>query len=180
LSSAAINPSSGGLWRSSTRLLIAVFALALPFAATAAPTSDKESWDHVANIKETATRLVQLHKAQGSAGVLKFLDACYKTHLLADKFTQGLESCLAEDYMHTQVLTLVYARIPLAERQRLGTPSPEGIAGAMAERFTNAYAQYKKTDKDQEAFKKLVDKVGMPIFVNGIFPKKPDAPTKGP
>ena len=53
-----------------------------------------------------------LHKREGSPGVLKFLDACYRTQLLASEFSQGLESCMAQDYMHTQVLAMVYSRIP--------------------------------------------------------------------
>lgn len=147
-------------------LLLALAAL-LPSGALA-----KEDWNHVANIKDAANRLAELHKREGSTGVLKFLDACYRTHMLASEFTQGLEACMAQDYMHTQVLAKVYATIPQAERERLGTPSPEEIAEGMGQRFVAAFSQYKISVKEAEAFKKLVDKNGLPLFVNAVFPKR--------
>lgn len=148
-----------------------VLALLLALSV-AVPAAAKETWDHVANIKDAATRLAELHKREGSPGVLKFLDACYRTQMLASEFSQGLESCMAQDYMHTQVLAKIYAAIPDAERQRMGTPSPEAIAEGMGQRFVAAFAQYKMTVKEAEAFKKLVDKNGLPLFVNAVFPPK--------
>ena len=35
----------------------------------------------------------------------------------------------------------------------------------MGQRFVAAFSQYKMSIKDAEAFKKLVDKNGMPVFV---------------
>ena len=37
---------------------------------------------------------------------------------------------MAQDYMHSQVLAQIYARIPQADRVRMGTPAPEDIARA--------------------------------------------------
>jgi hypothetical protein len=151
-----------------------VLALLLALVV-AVPAAAKETWNHVANIKDAATRLAELHKREGSPGVLKFLDACYRTQMLASEYSQGLESCIAQDYMHTQVLAKVYAAIPEAERQRMGTPSPQAIADGMGRRFVAAFSQYKISVKDAEEFKKLVDKNGLPIFVKAVFPpKKPD------
>jgi hypothetical protein len=47
----------------------------------------------------------------------------------------------------------------------------------MGRRFVTAFSQYKKTVKDAEAFKKLVDKNGMPLFVRSVFSNgnSPDA-----
>jgi hypothetical protein len=149
---------------------LALLLLAVTVASPAA--GAKETWDHVANIKDAATRLAALHNREGSTGVLKFLDACYRTQMLASEFSQGLESCMAQDYMHSQVLAQIYARIPQAERVRMGTPAPEDIARGMGERFVAAFSQYKMTVKEADNFKKLVDKNGMPIFIKGIFPKK--------
>jgi hypothetical protein len=117
----------------------AVAALLLALSIASAPAVAKESWDHVANIKDAATRLAELHKRQGSQGVLKFLDACYRTQLLGSQFSQGLESCMAQDYMHSKVLAMIYARIPDAARMRMGTPSPEFIADSMKQRFDAAF-----------------------------------------
>ena len=144
----------------------------LALAPTSAPAGAKGAWDHVANIKEAAQRLTALHRQQGSQGVLKFLDACYKTQLLFSDYSRGLESCMAQDYMHAQVLAKVYAAIPIAERQRLGTPSPEGIENSMGQRLDEAFAQYNMHAKDTRDFKRLVDRHGTPLFVKGIFPPK--------
>lgn len=132
----------------------------------------KETWNHAANIKDAAKRLGDLHRREGSAGVLKFLDACYRTQMLASEYTAGLESCMAQDYMHSQVLAQIYARIPQEERVRMGTPAPEDIARGMGARFVTAFRQYKISTKEAEAFKKMVDKDGMPIFLNAVFPPK--------
>jgi hypothetical protein len=132
----------------------------------------QENWDHVANIKDAAKRLGELHRREGSAGVVKFLDACYRTQMLASEFNAGLESCMAQDYMHSQVLAQIYARIPQADRVRMGTPAPEDIARSMGMRFGAAFSQYKISMKQAEAFKKMVDKNGMPIFLKSAFPPK--------
>ncbi len=161
--------------RKALAILLLAAAVAPPAAAA------KETWNHVANIKDAATRLAALHNREGSTGVLKFLDACYRTQMLSSEYTQGLESCMAQDYMHSQVLAQIYARIPQEQRVRMGTPAPEDIARGMGERFVAAFSQYKISVKEADNFKKLVDKNGMPVFIKGIFPKKPpdDAATAG-
>jgi hypothetical protein len=141
-------------------------------AAAPSPASAKETWNHVANIKDAAKRLATLHKREGSAGVLKFLDACYRTQMLSSEFSQGLESCMAQDYMHSQILARIYAKIPQADRVRMGVPAPEDIAKGMGQRFVAAFTQYKMSVKQAEAFRKMVDKDGMPIFVKSVFPPR--------
>ena len=42
----------------------------------------------------------------------------------------------------------------------------------MGQRFVAAFSQYKISVKEAEAFKKIVDKNGMPIFVKAVFPPK--------
>jgi hypothetical protein len=158
-------------------LLIALFLGAM--AAAPSPSLAKETWDHVANVKDAAKRLADLHKREGSAGVLKFLDACYRTQMLSSKYTQGLESCMAQDYMHSQVLARIYARIPQAERVRMGVPAPEDIANGMGQRFVAAFKQYNISTKEAEAFRKLVDKNGMPIFIKSAFPPRKPGDASG-
>jgi len=152
-------------------------ALLLGAAATApVPALAKETWDRAANIKEAAKRLAELHKREGSSGVLKFLDACYRTQMLSSNYTAGLESCMAQDYMHSQVLAQIYARIPQGERVRMGVPAPEDIANGMGQRFVAAFKQYKISPKEAEVFRRLVEKNGVPIFVKSVFPpRKPGA-----
>ncbi|WP_343062313.1 hypothetical protein [Hyphomicrobium methylovorum] len=156
----------GGNLRGILKALILVMALSAPVFPAAA----KEDWNKVANIQDAAKRLAVLHKREGSAGVMKFLDACYRTHMLSSTFTQGLEACLAQDYMHTQVLARIYARIPQKERVKMGVPAPEELANGMGQRFVAAFSQYKIGVKKAEAFRQLVDKNGMPIFVRAVFP----------
>jgi hypothetical protein len=129
------------------------------------------AWNHAANIKDAAQRLALLHKREGSNGVLKFLDACYRTHMLASEFSKGLEACMAQDYMHTQVLATIYSKVPEDQRKRVGAPSPEMMAQGMGQRFTAAFSQYKVAVVEAEDFKKLVDKYGFPVFVKAMFPK---------
>lgn len=156
------------LRRASTAALLALFAVigaAIPASAAG------EGWNHKTNITDAAKRLVVLHKREGSTGVLKFLEACYKTHLLSSKFTAGLESCLAQDLMHAQVLAVVYSRLPPARIKEMGAPTPEVIAKSMNTRVTSSFMQYKVTVTEAEEFKRLVNDHGMPIFMAGIFPK---------
>jgi hypothetical protein len=146
-------------------------AIALGFMLCTHVQAATGNWDHAANIKDAAGRLAKLHKREGSQGVLKFLDACYRTHLLASEFSQGLEACMAQDYMHTQVLATIYAKLPLEQRKKAGVPSPEAMAQGMGQRFVSAFTQYKVAVSEAEEFKKLVDKHGFPVFVKGVFPK---------
>ena len=153
-------------------VVIAVLALIVPAHAVG------EGWDHKANITESAQRLVTLHKREGSPGVVKFLDACYRTHLLSSEFTAGLESCMAQDLMHTQMLALIYSRLSPERIKKLGAPSPQLIADTMNKRLATSFMQYKVTVVEGDEFKRLVNDYGMPIFVKGVFPKAA-APTNG-
>lgn len=148
-----------------TGFLLAALAAAAPAHA------ELGKWDHAANIKDAANRLAKLHRKEGSRGVLKFLDACYRTHMLAEKFSQGLEACMAQDYMHTQVLATVYSRLSPEAFKKTGAPSPQEMANGMGKRLVLAFTQYKIGIDDAEEFKKLVDKNGFPVFIKAVFPK---------
>ncbi len=148
-----------------TMFALMVLALAAPAHAA------KPEWNQTANIKEAAGHLAKLHRAQGSQGVLKFLDACYRTHTLASEFNRGLESCMAQDYMHSQVLAVIYARLPEEARNKSNMPSPAFIAKSMGARFSSIFSQYNFTPAASDDFKKSVDKHGFPIFLKAVFPK---------
>ena len=154
-------------------LLAAVIAVVLPAlpAHSEAAKAEKQTWDHAANVRDAAGRLAVLHQREGSPGVLKFLDACYRTHLLASEFNQGLEACMAQDYMHSQVLAQVYARLPAEQRKALRAPSADDISKGMGQRFLLAYSQYRVTPAEADAFKKLVDTEAFPVFLKAVFPK---------
>ena len=151
-----------------------------PSAATAeAAKTEFAKWDRAANIKDAAERLGALHRREGTQGVIKFIDACYRTHMLASEYNKGLEACLAADYMHSRVLAEIYARVPAEERAKNKAPSPELITNTMAARFGRAYQQYKVPAAEADVFKKLVDTHGFPLFVKVIFPKAQAEPESG-
>ncbi|MBX9683620.1 MAG: hypothetical protein K2X41_07505 [Hyphomicrobium sp.] len=132
--------------------------------------ADAPTWDRAANIKDAAERLAKLHQRQGSQGVLKFLDACYRTHLLSSTFNQGVEACLAQDYIHAQTLATIYARLPAQARQQRGIPSPELISQGMQQRLITTFRQYKITPDEAVVFQKLVEKHGLSLFLQAVFP----------
>ena len=149
-------------------LAVLLPCMQLPAVAEPAP---KPAWDQTANIKQAAGHLAKLHRAQGSQGVIKFLDACYRTHTLASTFNRGLEACMAEDYMHSQVLAVIYARLPEEARAKSNFPSPDFIAKTMGARFSSIFSQYSFTTAEADDFKTSVDKHGFPIFLKAVFPK---------
>ncbi len=150
-----------------------VFSVLLAVSVMTPAHAAKPAWDQAANIKEAANHLAKLHRAQGSQGVLKFLDACYRTHTLASEFNRGLEACMAQDYMHSQVLAVIYARLPEVARAKSNMPSPEFIAKSMGARFGSIFSQYKFTPAQSDDFKKSVDRHGFPVFLKSVFPKDP-------
>lgn len=151
-------------------MMLALVSPALPSHSEAAK-AEKPAWDHVANVRGAAGRLAVMHKREGSPGVLKFLDACYRTHLLASEFNQGLEACMAQDYMHSQVLAQMYSKLSTDQRKAMRAPSAEDIARGMGQRFLLAYSQYHVSPAEADVFRKLVDKEAFPIFLKAVFPK---------
>ena len=140
--------------------------------AFAMPVAAKSAWDQAGNIKEAAKRLAVLHRTEGSQGVVKFLDACYKTHTIAAEYTAGLEACMAQDYIHSRVLAEIYAKLPEEARAKLHAPSAAFIANTMNARFAAIVTQYKISQPDADTLRKSFDKHGLPIFIKSAFPPK--------
>ena len=147
-----------------------VLALALWLAAPAFAAGNF-TWDRAANIKDAAERLAGLQKERGALAAYKFISACYGTHMLASKYTQGLEACIAQDYMLTEVMTSIYARIPAEKRKEMGTVDPDQLARGMSQRVGAALTQYKMTEADGLALKKMIDQHGLPVFAKQTLPK---------
>lgn len=146
----------------------ALLIAALPVQAA----KSKRDWNQVENVKGAAKRLGEMHRRQGAEATLKFLEACYKTHTLAERYTEGLESCMAQDYMLSQVLAVVYSRVPADKLKDMKAPTAEIIARSMRGRFQAIFQQYKFTQEQADGLRKAVDKHGMPIFVKAVFPKR--------
>jgi hypothetical protein len=153
-------------------LSAALAALAALQAAQARAAADfKPSWDQVANIKDTAERLGKLHRARGARAAYDFIDACYRTHSLAENFGQAFESCIAQDFMESQMLARLYSRMPRDMLAKLGAPTPEHLTAAMGRRVGAAFAQYNIPATYGLSLKKLVDEHGMPVFVKIVLPE---------
>lgn len=159
--------------RGTARAPAAVAVIAAVLASTAAVAAPK-SWDHVANIKAAAVNVAKLQQAKGALGSYEFISACYKTHRLAEDFSAALEGCLVQDYIHSKVTAAVYDKLPAAERQRMGLPSPDELVNGMLGRFGGAFSQYKLSEADARKLIADIDKHGMPEFTKARFPKKGD------
>ena len=101
------------------------------------------AWDQVENIKDAAARIGKLQRAKGSEAAYKFIDACYRTHSLAENYSKAFESCIAQDYLQTKMLVQLYSRTPPETLKKLGSPSPEKLSEIGGRRIVAAFAQYK-------------------------------------
>jgi hypothetical protein len=132
--------------------------------------AEQPDWDQVANIKEAALRLAEMQRTRGASRAFAFIDACYKTHSLSSNYTKAFEACIAQDYLETQILALIYSRLSPETLKAMGAPSPEMLSQSMGQRVTEAFATYDVPPVRVAAFKKLVDEQGFPIFFQALFP----------
>ncbi len=147
--------------------------LAIPFviaAAHALAAAGEPDWDQVANIKDAASRLAEMQRAQGATRTFAFIDACYKTQSLNSNYTKAFEACIAQDYLETQILALIYSRLPPETLKNMGAPTPQLLADTMGKRIASAFATYKVPVSRVKEFKKLVDEHGFPVFFKALFP----------
>ena len=159
---------------------VAAMLLAAAVVPCASAAGDaKPEWNLQDNVKDAAKRLGELQRRQGSEAALKFLEACYKTHMLAEAYTEGLESCMAQDYMLSQMLAVIYSRVPDEKLKDMKAPTSDVIAKSMRARFHAIFQQYKLSQEQADNLKKAVDDVGMPIFVQIVFPKRDNADDNG-
>ncbi|HWK34190.1 MAG TPA: hypothetical protein VNR51_10985 [Hyphomicrobium sp.] len=163
------------------RALLAMLAAALMgLGAPVLAATEDPAWDQVENIKEAATHLARIQQAQGATAAFNFIDACYRTHRLSSAYTRAFEACIAQDYLETQVLTLVYSRMPPEALQRMGAPSPERLVATMTHRVGAAFAQYNVSKERIAEFKRNIDEHGFPLLMRTLFPemKSPEPPQK--
>lgn len=151
--------------------MLAAFTIAVPAHGA------KPAWDQVKNVKESAERLGVLHRKSGANGVLKFLDACYRTHTLSSKYTSAVEGCVAQDVMYSRVLSAVYSRVPPEVRVERSLPTAEQIGGALQARVSVVVRQYALLPADMDMLQKLIDDHAMPIVLKVAFPNAGAAPS---
>jgi hypothetical protein len=138
-------------------------------------------WDQAANIKDAATRLAQIQRTQGATKAFQFIDACYRTHRLSSTYTKAFEACIAQDYLETQILTLIYGRLSPDTLKRMGAPTPQVLTATMLQRVGSSFAQYNVSKERIAEFKKNIDEHGFPLFFKTLFPDaKMPVPNLGP
>lgn len=145
--------------------------LAGALASSVALAGAEPDWDRAANIREAAQRLVAIQNERGALGTLKFIAACYQTHMLAKHYSKPLEACIAQDYMLSQTLALIYDRLEPDKRKQMGAPEPAQIAQGLSGRVATALGRYQMTQSQADELRKLVETEGFPVFFKERFPK---------
>jgi hypothetical protein len=152
----------------------ALFLAAVPASlvvAVAAATAAPKAWDKSASIVTSAERLAALQRGKGAIATYEFILNCYKTHRLAEAFSEPLAGCIVQDYLNSKVTAAVYDRVDPATRKKLGAPSPEQLMKVMSARIIDAYRQYGIGEADVRAFLQKVDAEGMPHYLAKRFPQ---------
>ncbi len=154
-----------------------------PAGQTAEPDAEKSApfkpaWDQAENIRAAAEQLGKLQRTRGAKGAYDYIAACYKTQGLAENYAAPFEACIAQDYMQTQVLAMIYSRLSPEQLTKMRAPTPAELADSMGRRVVSAFSQYKISVAYANEFKKLVDKNGFPVFLALVFPnaKVPTSP----
>jgi hypothetical protein len=145
-------------------------AAVIGMSTTSLVAAQDPKWDQVENIKEAATRLAQMQRTQGATKAFVFIDACYRTHSLSTDYTKAFEACIAQDYLETQILALIYSRMSPEQLKRTGAPTPQMLAESMGRRVGAAFSKYKITPEQVATFKRNVDEHGFPLFFQALFP----------
>ncbi len=163
-----VETRTGGRARIVRSVAAAALAAGVLTPASAAPR--KPDWDQSANIKDAARRIAEIQRTQGATKAFSYIEDCYKTHSLSSEYTKAFEGCIAQDYLETQILALVYSRLPPETLKKMGAPEPKMLAETMGQRITAAFASYKIPVARVEKFKKIVDEDGFPVFFKALFP----------
>ena len=152
------------------RAAVLAAAAVIGMSTTSLVAAQDPKWDQVENIKEAATRLAQMQRTQGATKAFVFIDACYRTHSLSSAYTKAFEACIAQDYLETQILALIYSRMSPEQLKKTGAPTPQMLAESMGRRVGAAFAKYKVTPDQIATFKRNVDEHGFPLFFQSLFP----------
>ncbi|MEW5964880.1 MAG: hypothetical protein AB1749_15125 [Pseudomonadota bacterium] len=150
-------------------LSVAAMLASLSLAAATA-TAAPRAWDKSANIVVSAERLAAMQRGKGAIATYEFILNCYKTHRLAEAFSEPLEGCIVQDYLNSKVTAAVYDRVDAETRKRLGAPSPEQLMKVMSARIIDACRQYGIGEEQIRAFLQKVDAEGLPRYLAKRFP----------
>ena len=138
------------------------------------PPTPRQTGTSVANIKDAAKRLARAaRRARSPRRALKFLEACYRTHMLASKYHAG-PRVLHGAGLHA----LAGAGRHLSPRCRRRTRREMKAPVARDHRAIDARDAFRRSSrstrfnqKQADSLKKAVDTHGMPLFIKSVFPE---------
>ena len=159
--------------------LALVAAGLIGMSTTSLVAAQDPKWDQVDNIKEAATRLAQMQRTQGATKAFTFIDACYRTHSLSSEYTKAFEACIAQDYLETQVLALIYSRMSPDALKRAGAPTPQMLAESMSRRVGAAFGKYKITARAGRDLQEERRRARLPAVLPVPVPRREDAGSQG-
>lgn len=148
-----------------------------PAAPEAAPNADPvappfvASWDRAGSIRGAAQRIAILQRTKGPKAAYTLIDNCYRTHVLAETYSEGFENCITQDYLQTKMLIELYSRMTPEALAQLGGASPQMLAETMRRRIGGGLKHYGMPQTHADDLKKLVDQHGLPVFLSIVFPE---------
>ena len=144
---------------------------ALTCAAEEVTEQDRQpAWNQIENIKEAAARIGKLHRVRGAQKAIGFIDACYRTHRLASKYSRAYEACIAQDFILAHSLAALYESIPAKERARRRVPDAANIKKVMGDRVAAAFRHYDVPPASAVSFRELVEVHGVPVYLAIVYP----------
>jgi hypothetical protein len=160
---------------------LSAVAVLLALGSSAAFAAGNVAWNQAENVKGAANQIGDIQKREGAARAVKFIGACYATHGLSSAYSKAFEGCIAQDYMQSRALAMIYARVDEVALKKMGSPTSDEIAKSLNQRMGAAFAKYKISVSDGQQFVKLVEEQGVPVFLKIIFPKREGgAPSEQP
>lgn len=140
-------------------------------ASQAEETKVTPGWDRVQTIRQAAQRIAVVHRSKGPAAAYKLIDACYRTHSLADLYTEGMEICIVQDYLQTQMVTRVIERMAPGTLARSGVQSPKELRKIMQIRIGKTLKMFDMPPTFGTEVMKLAEKHGSPVYLAVLFPE---------
>ncbi len=127
-------------------------------------------WNQIENIKEAAVHIGKLHRSRGAQKAIKFIDACYRTHRLASKYSRAYEACIAQDFILAHSLAALYETMSADARVRRRVPDAARIKKVMGERVAAAFRHYEIAPASAVSFRELVEVHGVPVYLAIVYP----------
>ena len=145
-------------------------ALALQVSPAVGQTID---WDRVANIQLAAVRMAEIHKESGFFGGFDEARKCYSSAPGPERgYSKEVEFCMAQDYTGSHAAAGTYSKVSMEARRLSGSPDPEAVLQAMAERIRRVFATLKISEPEARQFSILLKEHALNAYVQARFPSQ--------